>query len=140
MKALMTTLCLAGGLTTALAAPASALGEKAAAGTEAKIVAVSGCLHGVSDQSDIVVLVGMGEGAAKTPRYYRVVGSASADPKAHIGQEVRISGALAKPPAGGAAPPAKLPASLTAADVKDMPELTAQSVEKVSDTCSPPSQ
>lgn len=136
MKLHVSAAALAGFVLAALSVSGTTQTAPAAVGaTEA--LTVTGCLRENPMRPGAYALDSIEGGGAE--KSYRLIGSATADLKAHVGHKVKVTGTVAKA-AVGASGTASATAGATAGGIGDGPAMNVTVVGLVADTCSAPSR
>lgn len=100
---------------------------------QTEALTVTGCLRENPKRAGAFVLESIeGMGAEKS---FRLIGSATADLKLHVGHKVKASGTVARP-----APGATPPDAAAGAPASEAPAMNVTSVAMVADSCSAPSR
>jgi hypothetical protein len=101
---------------------------------QTEALTVTGCLRENPKRAGAFVLESVeGLGAEKS---YRLIGSATADLKAHVGHKIKATGTVAKPAPGGAT----APDATSGAGASEGPAMNVTTVAMVADSCSAPSR
>jgi hypothetical protein len=133
MKLSIPSAALAGFVALAVAGSAAAQSEPARTGaTEA--VTVTGCLRENAKRPGAYMLESI-EGVGRD-KSYRLIGSGTADLKAHVGHKIKATGTVAKT-APSAAP---APDATTGAGANEGPAMNVTSVAMVAESCAPPAR